>query len=140
LSKRFAASLKTFLSKNSFELHEKILKKEKSTTTIHSHFGSTLTSTLISTLTSNVISTLSLIFIIEEVLKCRQKLFILNLMLLRAAPSSQSFRHEIISTISLVKLRRRSSMTLPTRENVDSELMIETCSVMSSLARIDSTG
>jgi hypothetical protein len=32
---------------------------------------------------------------------------------------------EIISTISLVKLRRHSSMTLPTRENVDSELMLE---------------
>jgi hypothetical protein len=121
-SKGLAASLKIFLSKNSFQLHEKTLEKKRVQrqsilTWAVWHFATSLT-----TWTTTSI----LIFFNEKVLKCRQHLFILHFMLLPSCCKFQSFKHEIISTISLLKLQRRSSMTLPTREKVDSELMVET--------------
>jgi hypothetical protein len=77
-SKGSTASLKTFLSKNSFQLLEKILERksvQRQSILIWAvwHFTTSLTTWT---------TTSTLIFFNKKVLKCRQQLFILHFMLL----------------------------------------------------------
>uniref|UniRef100_A0A0A9CAY4 Uncharacterized protein n=1 Tax=Arundo donax TaxID=35708 RepID=A0A0A9CAY4_ARUDO len=58
----------------------------------------------------------------------------------RASPSSQSFKHVSISTMSLVRDRRRSSITLPVRLKAYFELIVKVGTIITSFAKIDKIG
>jgi hypothetical protein len=59
---------------------------------------------------------------------------------IRSSPICQSFKHVKISTISLVRQRLLSSSTLPVRLKTYYELIVETGTVRTSLAKMERIG